>query len=269
MQGRSGQLERCELRVRGRRVVHHAAGAGEPLVLVHGLAGSARWWRPIVPALARRRRLLLIDLPGFGGMRGAARYLRSRDAAAWLADWAAAAGLESADFGGHSMGAMVALRLAARRPELVRRLALVAPAGMPSERSPLGYVLPVLRATLAYSPDFLLVLGRDLLRAGPLTLLDAARGVLAADVRADLERLRAPLLLIWGEDDRIVPPALAELFQAAAPQAALVTIPGAGHVPMYTRPGELAAALSAFLDQGSPASAASSDASAASRRGAL
>ena len=58
-----------EVWVRGRPVRYQVVGPGEPVVLVHGLSGSSRWWRPNVPAPAARHRVYLVDLPGFGARR--------------------------------------------------------------------------------------------------------------------------------------------------------------------------------------------------------
>src|SRR5215218_4517073 len=120
----------------------------------------------------------------------------------------AAVGLEASHLVGHSMGGYIAVRLAARRPELVRRLALVAPAGVPTGRPLLGYGVPLVAASLAATPRFLPVLALDVARAGPLTILRAARDLLAEDVRDDLRAVVAPTLLIWGDRDALVPPSL-------------------------------------------------------------
>ena len=84
---------------------------------------------------------------------------------------------------GHSMGAAVALRAAARAPEVVRRLVLLAPAGLPSGRSALGHAAPLFRAVATATPRFLPVLARDALRTGPWHLWHAAREVLGDAVR--------------------------------------------------------------------------------------
>src|SRR3712207_6805682 len=138
------------------------------------------------------------------------RRLRRRfvlaEAACWLAAWMEAVGLESAHLVGHSMGGYVCVRLAARRPEVVGRLVLVAPAGVPVGRSMFGYLGPLLSALRYATPTFLPVLVYDALRMGPVTLWRAARDLLAEDVRADLQRIETQTLLIWGENDTLVPP---------------------------------------------------------------
>jgi pimeloyl-ACP methyl ester carboxylesterase len=144
---------RRELWAGGHPVRYEVAGAaGEPVVMVHGLSGSTHWWARNLPALARRYRLYLVDLPGFGAMRRLGRQFVLAEAASWLSEWMRAVGLERAHVVGHSMGGYVAIQLAAGRPELVGRLVLVAPAGTPTGRSMLGHFVPLLLTTRYATP---------------------------------------------------------------------------------------------------------------------
>src|SRR5215211_2837070 len=246
--GRTGiRASGREARVGGRPVRYEAAGEGEPVVLVHGLSGSTRWWSRNVSKLAERYRVYLVDLPGFGKMRRHGRPFVLAEAASWLSGWMGAVGIERAHLVGHSMGGYVCLRLAASRPEAVRSLVLVAPAGVPTGRSMLGHLGPLLGAARYATPSFLPVLVRDALRTGPATLWRAARDLLAEDVREDLRRIEAPTLLIWGQRDTLVPPAAGDLLREEIPGCRLLVLQGASHVPMFDRPEEFDAALLAFL----------------------
>jgi pimeloyl-ACP methyl ester carboxylesterase len=238
---------RQELRVGGWPIGYEAAGEGEPVVLVHGLSGSTRWWSRNVPAIAERHRIYLVDLPGFGAMRSLRRRFVLAETATWLAEWMEAAGLERVHLVGHSMGGYVSVRLAASRPELVRRLVLVAPAGVPAERSMLGHLVPLLLAARYATPAFMPVLVRDALRMGPTTLWRAARDLLAEDVRGDLQNIEAPTLLVWGRNDPLIPPAVGDLLREGIPNSRLLLLQRAGHVPMFDQPKEFDAALLAFL----------------------
>ncbi len=222
-------------------------GSGEPVVLVHGLSGSARWWGPVVPALAEHYRVHVVDLPGFGAARLGRPRVVIREAASSLAQWLRADGLERAHLVGHSMGGLICLRAAVEAPELVERLVLIAPAGLPTGRSVFGHVLPLARTLVQSSPAFLPLLVRDAIQAGPGTVWRAARELLVEDVQSDLGRVSSPTLLVWGERDTLVPPALAAVFRAEIERSRLLLLAGAGHVPMWDRPGELAGALSAFF----------------------
>ena len=236
-----------EALVAGRRVRYEVAGEGEPVVLVHGLSGSTRWWDRTVPALAARHRVYLVDLPGFGSMRGAEGGFVLSEAAGWISSWMETVGLERAHLVGYSMGGYISVVLAARRPEMFDRLVLVAPAGVPTGRSMHGYLLPLLQAGRYMRPGFLPVLARDALRTGPLTLLGAARELLAEDVREYLREIEAPTLLLWGLQDTIVPPSAGDDMREEIPDSRLLVIDGCGHVPMFERATETNAALLAFL----------------------
>ncbi|HEX6655805.1 MAG TPA: alpha/beta fold hydrolase, partial [Candidatus Limnocylindria bacterium] len=147
----------------------------------------------------------------------------------------------------HSMGGHVTIRLAARESGLLRRLVLVAPALISGHRPLLAYPLALVAAGRAMSPTFLPLLALDTLRAGPLTILRAARSLLAEDVCAALRAVAAPTLLVWGERDALVPPSLGTLMRAELPDARLLLLAGAGHVAQYDQPDLSNAATLAFL----------------------
>lgn len=238
---------RYEARVGGWPVRYEAAGEGEPVVLVHGLSGSTRWWSRNVSEIAERYRTYLVDLPGFGTMRSLRRRFVLAEAASWLLEWMEAVGLERAHLVGHSMGGYICLRLAASRPAAVHRLVLVAPAGVPTGRSMVGHLGPLLGAARYATPSFLPVLIRDAVRMGPTTLWRAARDLLAEDVRGDLRRIEAPTLLLWGRRDPLILPTVGELLREEIPDSRLVVLERAAHVPMFDRPEAFDAVLLAFL----------------------
>lgn len=239
--------------VDGAPVRYRVIGAGEPVVLVHGLSASWRWWEATARTLAASYRVLLPDLPGHGA-RPALRAPALAGAPEWLAAWARAAGLSRAHVVGHSLGGLVSARLAIRRPELVDRLVLVCPAGVP-ERSLVGSVLPLATGVASMSPAFLRRLVGDAARAGPVTLLRAARDLLDDDLRDELPRLRAPTLLVWGSHDPIVPLRHARTFRSLVPDARLVVLRNAWHVPMVEQEAAFSAAVSDFLSGREPAGA--------------
>src|ERR687896_1947420 len=127
----SGFAER-RAAVKGVRLRWFVGGEGPPIVLVHGLGGAASNWIELAPALAHDRRVLVPDLPGHGGSS-------PLPAAPNLEPFADRLGLvlereqaSPAVVVGHSLGCVVALRLAMRRPDLVRGLVLVSAAGIGS-----------------------------------------------------------------------------------------------------------------------------------------
>src|SRR5215216_1081227 len=105
-------------------LAYEVVGSGPPLILLHGLSGSGRWWSRNVPVFSHSFRTYTVDLPGFGESRRV-RWSRLDDTADRIADWLADEGLPPAHIAGHSLGGAVAARLAARHPDRIDRLVLV------------------------------------------------------------------------------------------------------------------------------------------------
>ena len=220
---------------------YRVAGRGEPVVLVHGLSGSWRWWQPVLQPLAEHRRVHLLDLPRLGVR------LPADQLTGWLGRWLDAAAIESVDLIGHSLGGLIAAELAAEQPGRVARLVLVAPAGIPCGNTVFSRGARLLGTLYDVRGRLPTVVG-DAVRAGPFSLLRGALFASDRDLSAELASVRARTLLIWGEHDRLLPPRIAAEWQRVVPGLQLVHLPG-GHVPMWEAPGELASCLVAFLDE--------------------
>src|SRR2546430_12653327 len=114
-------MEVRELAVDGTSIEYRVAGQGEPVVLVHGLSGSWRWWHPVLEPLAERHRVYVLDLPRLGAR------LPAGELTGWLGRWLDAAALERVDLVGHSLGGLVAAEFAAGQPQRAQRPSPVAP----------------------------------------------------------------------------------------------------------------------------------------------
>jgi pimeloyl-ACP methyl ester carboxylesterase len=207
-----------------------------PLVLVHGLSGSGRWWRGVRAPLARHADVHVLDVP----------HIHPRDVPVWLVDWLDDHGLEEVDLVGHSLGGLTCARVAAVAPERVGKLVLVAPAGLPSGRNVVGHLAP-LAATVAELPTMAPRLAIDAVRTGP-GILRAALYAVTHDLRDELAHIRAPTLLVWGRHDRLVPGHLAEEWLDELADAKLVRVES-GHVPMWDAPAALVDAVLHFLQE--------------------
>jgi pimeloyl-ACP methyl ester carboxylesterase len=250
-------------------------GRGDPLVLVHGLATTRSIWRHAVPRLARRRQVVTVDVPGFGAARPAGHGF-DLDAVAdrMHCDLRAAGVPEPFDLVGHSMGAAVALTLAARHPSAAGNLVLVSPAG-------LRPIPSVLAAALGLAAELYIPLrrrasplagwgwGRRALMAGGVVdgaalapgivreLVGASQGarrigpalvaVASADLRVALRDLPIPVGALWGQGDRVIPPGGAQTVLEIRPDAACEVIDGAGHISMVEQPEAFVAALERVL----------------------
>jgi pimeloyl-ACP methyl ester carboxylesterase len=246
----AGPVKRRYSQVGSGTIYTEISGSGQPLILVHGLGGSTRWWARNVPALARSCRVYVLDLLGFGRSRGQRFVLR--DAAGLLVHWMDQLGLARASIVGHSMGGFIAAYIAAQFPERVERLVLVDAAALPLERLDLRHAWRIVRGLPHLPLTLLPVLCTDALRAGPVTLSKALRELLSMDIRPDLARIEAPTLILWGEHDATLPVAVGRRLHAHLPQAAFLVIAGAGHQPMWECPTAFNQAVLQFLGRGTP-----------------
>lgn len=245
-------------------------GEGPPLVLLHGRGSAATSWSPILPALSRSRRVLAVDLPGFGASRGhpftggdAERALAFfvDPLEAWLVS-------EGADRGapvimGHSLGGLCAIELALRGRVTPRALILIAPMGVGPEMTSAARLFfqagPERAARLLGARLFGAVMGARSalsheLHAIPGGRPDAARAfdVLAPLVgpvfhrRDRLASITAPTLIIGGERDQVFPAPLALAAAALLPDAEL-RMEATGHSPLDEAPARVLLAIEGFL----------------------
>jgi len=225
---------------------YEVVGCGPPLILLHGLSGSGRWWSRNVPVFSRSFRTYSVDLPGFGESRGV-RWSRLDDIADRLADWLAAEGLSQAHFAGHSLGGAVAARLAARHPDRIDRLVLIDAAIRPRGMHASARPADVVRTICHGSPGFAPLLVRDVLRCRPGSIIAATVDALQTDWEPHLRRINVPTLIVWGEHDGITPLALGDEIAAVVPGARLITLAEAGHNPMWERADAFNAEVLRFL----------------------
>jgi pimeloyl-ACP methyl ester carboxylesterase len=245
MSMRLSRLAVAEPAARG-TLAHEVAGSGSPLILLHGLSGSGRWWGRNVDTFAAHFRTYSVDLPGFGANRGA-RWSRLDDTTEWLAAWMAEQDLARVSVAGHSLGGAVAARLAARFPERVDRLVLVDAAIRVQGVRGGGRAGDLVRTVGRYSPGLAPMLVRDLLRMHPWSFVAATVDSLQSDWAPHLARITAPTLVVWGEHDPITPSAHGHRIASAIPGAQLVTVANAGHSPMWERPESFNDAVLQFL----------------------
>jgi pimeloyl-ACP methyl ester carboxylesterase len=227
-------------------LAYEVAGSGPPLILLHGLSGSGRWWGRNVPAFADSFRTYSVDLPGFGESRGV-RWSRLDDIADQLADWLVDEGLSQAHIAGHSLGGAVAARLAARHPDRVDRLVLVDAAIRPHETHTIARPAHAMHTISRGLSGFATLLVRDLLRCHPRSAVAATIDALQTDWEPYLRRIGAPTLVVWGEHDAITPLALGQEIAAVVPGARLIILAGAGHNPMWERAESFNAEVLRFL----------------------
>lgn len=238
-----------------------------PLVFLHGAQQEGFCWAALVRRLSRPgRRVLAPDLPGHGTNREPP--LDSVEALAdWLLGWLDRQGFVRTALAGHSLGSLVALEAAARQPERIAKLALVGTAApMPvaqrlldtAANNPAKAMAAVNRGShsargwlAAPSPIGIWSPGMNLRimeRQAPERL---AMGLAACDRYtgglAAAARVRCPVLVVTGSEDRMTPPAAAQVLVGRFADVQMVTLPGAGHAMMAEAPQALAEALAGFF----------------------
>lgn len=245
-------------------------GEGEPLLLIHGTGGTRNHWRPVVDALAARRELLLVDLPGHGESPsptagtphnpiGYARVL-----AAMLDEL----GIERAHCAGNSVGGWTSLELA----KLGRASSVVAigPAGLWPKRDPWRCVFQLwsqhkmgrlfapltphllrgattrsllLRGTMArprrMPPEAAIELAEDFANTPDF---DAHLASTRRERFRDGQAIEVPVTVAWGEKERLLPPK-ARCRDELPAHARVVTLPGCGHLPMSDDPALVVATI--------------------------
>lgn len=225
--------------------IHRSGHAGlPPLLLIHGLSSSHRGWERNIATLGRGRRLLLVELfPATAGPR-----FDVRSAAASLEQ---ALGTEATPAAviGHSLGGLVALQLALGAPQLVDRLVLVATPAVRVRRSRVGRLRSLATAGAGADLRSVALVTTTLATANPAQLVAATYAAMRADLAGQATALAVPTLVVWGEADGIVPPAVGEALVKAIPGARRAVIPGAGHQPHWESPQAFDAAVLPFLEE--------------------
>jgi len=239
------------------------AGSGPPLVYLHSTLGESSRWLPFHQAWAKHFTVYSPLHPGFGKSGGFDDISSIEDMAFHYVELFDALGLEQVCLGGVSLGGWIAAEFAVRWPERVKCLFLSGTPGLWVEQEPLPDLFRLMgdpdkiRKLLFHDPDGYMA---EMLMGGPpdeermlgvyqaLTVLARLMWERPYDPRlpARLHRARCPTLLLWGDDDRLVPPSYAEAYRKCLPQAELKLIPQCGHLAMFEKEAEFVAEIMRF-----------------------
>ena len=246
-------------------------GAGRPVVLGHSFLCSGTMWREQVPALAESYRVINVDLRGHGRSSEVTQSFSLYDAVSDVVAVLDAAGIEKAVWCGLSMGGMIALRAALTCPARVEGLILMdTDAGAEHPYRKLRNNVMGLGAQLFGVGPFLppiarLMFGSTTRRQDPAlvhewkaefarvhlpSILRCLEAVMKRDsLLADLPQIRVPTLVLVGEEDRSLPPALSRRIHDGLPDSEWVQIPAAGHLSALEQPASVNAAVLRFLER--------------------
>lgn len=269
------------LELHGERVAYRDAGAGETLLLIHGMAGSSATWRDVIPALAKNFRVIAPDLLGHGES-GKPRGDYSLGAfAASLRDLLDELGIARVTIIGQSLGGGIAMQFAYQHRDRCERIVLIGSGGLGPD---LSWALRLLSAPGAelilpvIAPPQVLSAGnkiKSLLSSAGLQsplgseLWNAYSSLADRDTRnAFLRTLRSvvdyrgqavsalsklhltahmPVMFIWGDKDRIIPVAHGYAAHEALPGSRLEILPGLGHFPHVESPAAVVELLEDFI----------------------
>jgi len=253
---------------------HHRAGAGEPLLLLHGIGSTWRVWKPVLDRLEARHEVLAVDVPGFGRSdplpdETAPTAEAMGDALIEMLD---EVGWDAPHTAGNSMGGWLALELARRRRAAT--VVAISPAGMWTDKEAawaersLRFQHGVAERLLPYAERLTRsAVGRTLLFSGVASRpwrIDAADAAEAFELFAgcpgwlstiealtddrprDLGSIECPVRIVWGSRDTLLLPRQADRFVRHIPNSELVRLPRLGHVPMADDPEAIANTILEF-----------------------
>lgn len=248
------------------------SGSGPTVWVLHSLLADAGSCRPLAAALSGTYRVVLPDLPGFGGSRAAGDLVgvAARIAAAMVED----GGTEDGGAHGQAMllgngyGAFVALMVALRQPALVSRLVLAGTGAAFSEPGRAAFrgmagaaaakgleAIADIAMRRLFSPAFQAA-NPELVSERRARFLETDMGVFtqacgdlaALDLRGEVGGLRVPMLVMVGEGDEATPPAMARELAGLVPGAEFEELPGLAHVPQLQDTARFVAAIEGFLE---------------------
>lgn len=269
----------------GLNIAYVEKGKGRPIIFIHGLGGNLSHWLKSVQELSDKFCCIAIDLPGYGHSSKTFN-TGDKDQMQFFADaitsFIQKKKLKKVALAGHSMGGQIAVIVALQQPSLISKLILAAPAGLETFTQNEGTL--IINATpptvfekqdeaavrLSYKQNFYaqpadveaLIQDRLRLKNCPgftqytTTVSNSIKGMLAHPVRNELNNLSQPVLVIFGENDALIPnrilhpqltrETLLKESTAQIKDVKIVTVPQAGHLLQFERPSEINKAIKDF-----------------------
>lgn len=271
------------IEIHGQPVTYHSMGSGPPLLLVHGITSSSRTWKSIMPRLAKNHTVIAPDLLGHGRSAKPQGDYSLGAYASGMRDLLVALDIPKATVVGHSLGGGIAMQFCYQFPNRVSRLVLVDTGGIGREVNPVlraaalpgaEFVLPLLFTPTLHDAaakvrNFVAGFGihgnADVegVAEGFASLTKAdSRRAFVNTVRSVIDpngqRVSAadrlyltsdiPSMIVWGDKDKIIPVAHADLAHELMPGSRLEIFPGAGHFPFNDDPDRFINVLEDFIE---------------------
>jgi pimeloyl-ACP methyl ester carboxylesterase len=266
---KGGETEMIDVRGRPTAIMH--GGEGEPFVYLHSSLGETFLWFPFFQSFAKQFTTYVPTHPGFGKSGGFDEIDGIEDMAFHYLELLDSLGLEQVILGGVSLGGWIAAEFAARWPERVKKLWISAAPGMWVDNAPLADLFRYMDGRPANREKVRSLLFHDSTGFMAKTIvvdepdeqrmLSAYQSMTALarlvwerpyspKLPARLYRVQCPVLLLWGDDDRLVPPAHAEAYKQYLPQAELKLIKDCGHLLMFEKENDFVAEVTRFCRDG-------------------
>jgi len=239
-------------------------GAGSAVIIVHGIGGHKEDWRQVMRALASRHSVYAIDMIGFGASSKTSVDITIESQVGAIKALMTAEKLDRVDLIGNSVGGWVAAQFAATYNSSVRRLVLVDAAGfkaMFEGPAPANFypgtveemqrlMSLVLYSDFAHTREFAESALKSLQASGDAQAAERVFQGLFLSPRLEelMPKIMTPTLVVWGAEDKLFPPVIAELVHGNIKGSSKVLIPKAGHFPHIDNPTAFLAALTEFLD---------------------
>jgi abhydrolase domain-containing protein 6 len=268
----SAGFRRRSLQIGGHHVVYSEGGRGEPVILVHGFGSSRDSWNRFAGRLTKRYRVIAPDLPGWGETtRMEAESYGYPKQIERLREFLATLGLGRVHMVGHSMGGFICSAYAAQYPDQVISLGLIAPHGV-TEPQPSDLARSVAAGdnwlVASSLPEFERLLNNVFAKRPFLpkpVLREVAKRAIAGSAKSAkifaemqtnepplevrLSQVKAPALIIWGDQDRVLHVSCAEVFRQGINNSQVLLLPGSGHMPLIENARQCAAAWLKFVDR--------------------
>ena len=242
------------------------AGAGPPLVLLHGAGGGAVTWYKAIGPLSRHFRVIVFDRPGYGESEKPSAPYDKPFNTNWLLQAIKNLGLQRFSLVGNSEGGAVGIHFTLNHPEYLDKLILVGSAGLGDDWDK-AIILKMALYKLLPSPKWGDLLGRNVMqnpddahpawheystdvlkkKGGRRAFFQGRGRAVITFTDEELRAVQAPTLLIWGEDEAFFPVSHGERAARLIPGARMEVIPGAGHLPFMEKPEIFCRLVAKFL----------------------
>ena len=242
---------------RGTRIRVLRGGKGPPLIFLHGASGHVGWL-PFLERLSQNFDVIAPEHPGFGGSDDPTWLDRTSDLACFHLDLIDALKLDGVHLMGTSLGGWTAAELAVRNTSRLASLTLVCAVGIAADGVPMDDIFRISaeeNARRFYFDPQRVQCRLDALATADVRVVAKNRSTvvrlgyphfLNPDLAKWLHRIDVPTLLLWGENDGLVPPRFGHAYRELIPKSELVVIPRAGHAPFEEQPEAFLDAFEAF-----------------------